>query len=199
MRAPLGLLLLLGTLLVGAACRSSLPAASPPQTMTDALKSPFDVKPGYKSETPFSPSVGDETHAIRIDIPPVVTFAPGASADAEEGFTYVPVSMSSIFPVSYARKWDVITAHMVVVAVNVRTGASWSAPIQEPDFEPSPPDPPESDPEPGVLRVESLSLRYHTFNLAEVLSLPAEEATYRVHVMLEKHQSNVVTTELKKQ
>lgn len=197
-RTPLGSLAL-GALLAGAACRHSPPAASPPQTMNEEFKSPFDVRPGYKDETPFSPTVEDGAQGIRIAIPPVVTFARGASSDSEEGFAYIPVSMTFLFPVSYASRFDAITAHMVAVAVDAKTGASFSAPIQEPDFVPSPPRPPEPAPGPGAVQVETLSLRYLTFNLAQVLPLPVAEATYRVHVTLEQHQSNVVTTELNKQ
>lgn len=198
-RTPLGPLALLGALLAVAACRHSSPAAHPLQNMTEEFKSPFDVRPGYKDETPFSPVVEDGAQGIRIAIPPEVTFARGASPDSEEGFTYIPVSMTFLFPVSYASRFDAIAAHMVAVAVDAKTGAAFSAPIQEPDFVPSPPAPPDPDPEPGAVRVETLSLSYLTFNLAQVVPLPVAEATYRVHVTLEKHQSNVVTTELRKQ
>ena len=160
--------------------------------------SPFDVMPGDTSETPFSPRLEAGAVGIRLAVPAEVTYTPGAERRPDGSFTYVPVSMTYTFSVAYRRKFEVITAHMMVVAVNTRTGASYSAPVQEQDFELDPDAPREQPSEKDLARMaRTFATGYFTFNLAGLLSLPVEDATYNVHVTLEEHQSNVVTTELR--
>jgi hypothetical protein len=156
---------------------------------------PFDVPPGFRARTPFSPSVDPDAYGIRIAAPRRVEFDPAGSADRVGSFAYVPISLS--YHLENALLGRAGVDRMTVVATSSSTGAVYSARIAEDD----PVDPPDEGPNPNPpmkgLRLEVESIEgYYTFNLLHFLPLPRKTDRYRMHVTLETFQSNVAEVEL---
>lgn len=160
-----------------------------PDTMqAESFSSPFDVPHGHAAKTPFSPKVTPDFRGIRIS-------APETAKIAADGTVTIPISMTTQFSAAYLMKFDVLTHHMSVVAVNGKTGASLTSTLQEDDAAAPLPEDREGDP----AELESTIFEsYLTFDLARFLLFPNEAAVYHVHVTLENHQSNVVTIKIQK-
>jgi hypothetical protein len=85
---------------------------------------------------------------------------------------------------------------MSVVAVNGRTGVSYTSTLQEDDAAAPPPEDRAGDP---AELEQTVFKNFLTFDLARFLAFPEEEAVYHIHVTLENHQSNAVTIKVRKQ
>lgn len=164
------------------------------QIYPNSFNSPFDVRPGYRAKSTFSPELDENFVGIRIDAPKLATFNVGDSIDRFESFTNIPVSMAFRFSAAYEIKFDNISDHMAVVAVNSITGKSFSSTLQDEDpviYTPT---------DFSKIAKEKLentfNTGYLTFNVAQFLKIPQENATYDIHVTLEEYQSNVVTVTL---
>ncbi|MFY0570075.1 hypothetical protein ACN28E_40475 [Archangium lansingense] len=163
--------------------------------MSEKFSSAFDVPAGTHLRTPFNPELEEDFVGLRIGVPPVVEFRPGDVSATEAAFTYIPVSLTYRFNVAYVIRFENIELNMAVMAVNAQTGKSYSGILEQRDVAPR------QHGLEGVprARLERLfTTSYHTFDLAEILPLPQEEATYHIHMSLETHQSNVVTVSLRK-
>jgi len=159
---------------------------------------PFDVPPGVRERTPFSPAVPADGYGIWIAAPSVVEFALGGSADRLRNFAYAPISLSYHLENSVLERAGV--DRMTVIATSASTGRVYSATLEEDD----PVDPPDEVPNPNPplkgMRLELESVEgYYTFNLLQFLKLPATTDRYRVHVTLETFQSNVIEIALAKE
>ncbi|MBI3776154.1 MAG: hypothetical protein HY273_11490 [Gammaproteobacteria bacterium] len=148
---------------------------------------PFDVPANYSGPTNFSPKVASDFVGLVIAAPEQVNVG-----QVSPGELVCPVSLT--FEFNYAFLSTIRgpeTDHMVVVAIDAKTGKSYSNTLQRDDSVPS-----DADDRPKLSAQEMQNIRskgYFTFDLASVLQLPKKAATYRVHVTLEKYQSNVVT------
>jgi hypothetical protein len=155
----------------------------------------FEVPPGFKDETPFSPRLEPGTVGIRISVPTEVGFSPAAGQHPAEPFAYVPVSFVYCFSLADWLKFGVIEKRMMVMAVNASTGKSYVGALEQGDIVPAELD---YSHVPRARLEQAFNTRYFTANLVELLGLPEEEATYHVHVSLEEHQSNVERVALRK-
>lgn len=154
----------------------------------DLFSSPFDVPHGYSAKTSFSPEVSPDFRGIRISALEMVRI--GADRTVK-----IPISMTTQFTAAYLMKFDAITHHMAVVAVNGKTGASLTGTLQEDDAAV----PLLEDRGSDSLELEQTIFEsYLTFDLARFLHIPAETAVYHVHVTLEQYQSNVVAIKIQK-
>lgn len=160
----------------------------------EKFNSPFDVNPGYKSNTNYSPELDDSFIGIRISAPDIVKFTPGNIVDDLGSFVYIPISISYRFSIAYERKFDNITDHMVLVAVDSVTGTPYSETLQNDDsVEYLPIDFPEvSEQELN----STFGTGFMTVNLIHFLQIPQRSGDYNIHITLEKYQSNLLTVEL---
>ena len=168
-----------------------------PPLFVKQFSTPFDVPHDFSSPTNFSPPIGHDFVGIVINAPEKVMFDPHADGSDQDGFAHIPVSMTYRFSHAFLKNIAGPTVHhMTVVAVPVKAGKPYSSTLQMDEAAPYKPD---GRPQPTQEELESRSSKgYFTFNLAAMLNLPKEEATYHVHVTLEKYQSNVITIALKK-
>lgn len=160
----------------------------------DSYKSPFDVRPGYRSNTNFSPKIDDEFIGIRIDAPEVVKFIPDVIIDEFGTFAYIPVSLTYRFALSYEQKFDSITDHMVIVAVDAVSGESFSSTLEVDESVEHVPNDLSNVTEEELSN--TFSTGYLTINLADYLDLPQIGSKLHIHVTLEEFQTNTVTVEL---
>jgi len=153
------------------------------------FRSPFDVPIGYRSETNYSPVINNQFFGIKINSPEKITVKEALKMDRFGNNDYVPISLTHQFNLAYLRKFNNITDHMTVVAVNVKTGISFSGNLGDEDTAEYPDDAPYL---PEEELVNTFAEGFLTFNLLQVLNLPAESAAYFIHVTLEEYQSNVL-------
>ena len=171
-------------------------APVPNSIYQDSYKSPFDVRPGYRSSTNFSPILDDDYIGIRINAPKIVKFIPGVIMDDLGTFTYIPISLTYRFSLNYERKFDNMTDHMVVVAVDAITGESFSGTLENDESVEYVPIDLAHVTEEGMSN--TFATGYLTVNLVDYLDLPQLESKYNIHVTLEEHQTNTLTVELQK-
>lgn len=158
----------------------------------ESFSSPFDVPHGYSAKTDFSPEIKGDFIGIKISAPKTVSRR--AEGGGEEGAS-IPISIAYQFTAAYKIKYNPIAHHMVVVAVNARTGASFTSTLQDDDPAPRAD---EGEEIPAEDLENTFFEEYLTIDLAQFLKLPEKDAVYHVHVTLEKHQSNVVKIEIRK-
>ncbi|HYO58700.1 hypothetical protein [Archangium sp.] len=155
----------------------------------------FDIRPGEGQDTPFSPVLDRRFVGIRIAAPPIVEYVPGLSYDPFDGdFLYVPISMTYQFSAAYFARFDAIDAHMVAMALNPRTGMSYCGAVRQGEVVKIS----RGAPVPLEVLQRTFYTRFLTFNLAQLLQLPDEDAVYHIHVTLETYQSNVVTLQMRR-
>ncbi|MEX2208179.1 MAG: hypothetical protein WEF50_18295 [Myxococcota bacterium] len=159
---------------------------------------PFEVPPGLRARTPFSPPVDPDGYGIWIAAPETVEFDPAGRADRVGNFAYVPISLSYHLENALLERAGV--DGMTVVATSTSTGRVYSAKLEEDD----PAEPPSEEPNPNPpmkgmqLELESIE-GYYTFNLLHFLELPPTSDRYRLHVTLETFQSNVIEVAMARQ
>ncbi|MBE9564445.1 MAG: hypothetical protein IMF17_04300 [Proteobacteria bacterium] len=161
----------------------------------DAYDSPQDVRPGYRSKTNFSPKIEQGFIGLKIFIPEVVEFKSDDVVDDLGSFSYIPLSISYRFSLGYESKFDNLTDHIVVVAVDSVSGESFSATLDDDDDA----DYRQTDLS-GISENDlnnTFSTSYLTVNLIHFLNLPNKEATYNMHVTLEEFQSSPAAVSLK--
>lgn len=161
----------------------------------DSYNSPYDVRPDYRSKTNYSPKLKNDSIGLDISVPLENTFRPGNEVDDFGSFIYIPLSITYSFSLAYESKFDNLTDHMAVIAVNTVTGESYSATLKNDD---------EVENQPSDLSHISeydmnntISTGYLTINLIHYLDLPEEEAIYNLHVTLEEFQSSTVVANVK--
>lgn len=161
----------------------------------ETFSSPYEVRPGYRSKTDFSPLIKDKKSGLEISVPKINKFKPNEIIDGIDTFIYIPVSISYKFSLAYESKFDNLTNHIVIVAVNTVSGESFSATLED---EGDDSEYRESD----ISHINendlnnTFSTGYLTVNLIDYINLPQEEAVYNIHATIEKFQSSQVTTSL---
>ncbi len=157
----------------------------------------FDrVEAGSLTAWPCSPRVDADPafRGIRLTAPGRVTI--GAAADPfAPVFARVMVCGALHLDFDYLGARGRFLPRIVLVAVSATTHRVFAA-----RFEPVPnaiPEPPPDPPDPGGWPAGSI-IQYWSPNLAELLSLPEEEADYFAHATLGDHVSNVVRIEVRR-
>lgn len=153
------------------------------------LDVPLNVRAPHKCSPP---DPGPYWHGVVIRAPTQVKFKRGETAGDYGAFAAIPIC--AFFRVQ--ARLTGINEPMKLVAIDKRTGQTFSGPIVE--LDPSPVIPPPDAGEP--LDAEELEGTggggYFNSNLADFVTLPPTSASYDVHIQFREYKSNVVTIEL---
>jgi hypothetical protein len=154
----------------------------------DSFKTPFEVRPDYRSRTRFSPTLPADETGLLIAAPDEAPWNPQQRVGADDTFCYLPISLAYRFSLEFIDGvGEQLTDKLTVMAVDAATGESYSGLLMGQDYEPD--EPADDD---GEDTANTFVRGYFTFNLAFYLPLPEGEARYHVHVSLGDIQSNVV-------
>lgn len=152
-----------------------------------------EVVPGSFYDSPCSPEFDElslDDQGLRINGPEKVHVA-----FDEEGFvpdTSIPLCLGLKLPAAFFVSHDPFTTQVAVVAVNKRTGASFTANL-------APQRPIGKSPRRPVTPEEvegQVMTKHFNVDLLEYLPLPPEGATYIVYATVEDRKSNTIEIEL---
>ncbi|NNF08556.1 MAG: hypothetical protein HKN21_17475 [Candidatus Eisenbacteria bacterium] len=173
----------------------------------------FDiVEPGSMEPFDCSPELEEDDVGIALSAPDTVFFTPGSPFELDEVFTRVIVCTSYQLPAGTIEPDDNFVESVIYVAVNAETNQSYTGFMGEaaqtdekpensegepPPVREAPPLPPDTiDMETlktgETPREELLRGGWINPNLADILGLPSQEATYYVFAYLKEYKSNTV-------
>jgi hypothetical protein len=138
------------------------------------------------------PQPAPDWRGVVIRAPSRVAFKPGETVGQHGAFVAIPICGYFSVEANFAGANE----PMKLIAVNRRTGQSYSGPIVELDSSPEEP-PPEEDETYTPQQLAGLaSGGYFNPNLTDYVALPAEAATYAIQVEFRNYKSNVVVVEV---